>query len=258
MQLIQAALLGIVEGITEFLPISSTAHLIIVERWLNITQTDFVKTFTISIQLGAILSIIMIYWKEIISDAEIWKKVCLAFLPTAVLGFVFYNIIKNILLGNIMVIVWALMIGGLFLIIFEIINRKNEKFKGSVNTKSITYPKAIAIGFFQALGMIPGVSRAAATIIGGLSMGINRQTIVEFSFLLAIPTMLAATVYDLFKSNFSFSGQQIEVWLTGFIVSFIVAMITVKFLIKFIQKHTFIAFGIYRIIISFIILSLLL
>lgn len=257
MNIIQATLLGIVEGITEFLPISSTAHMVIVEQWLNITLTEYVKTFTISIQLGAILSVIIFSWHKIFADQEIWKKILLAFLPTGIIGFIFYKLIKNFLIENINIIIWSLIIGGVILIIFELVNYKNKKMSGPADLDSISYGKALAIGTFQALGMIPGVSRSAATIVGGLTMGINRQTVVIFSFLLAIPTMLAATVYDLYKTGLNFSAQEIEVWLFGFLTSFIVATIAIKFLINFIKNHTFIIFGIYRIILGLTLLAVL-
>ena len=253
MDFLQATILGLVEGITEFLPISSTAHLILAEKWLGLASTEFVKTFTISIQLGAILSVIILYWQKITSDILIWKKVLTAWLPTAIIGFVLYQLIKSFLMDNLTIIAWVLLLGGLILIIFEMINKNNRKLQGVTDFTKISYSQAIIIGLAQALAVVPGVSRSAATIVGGLLLGINRQTIVAFSFLLAVPTMLAATVYDIYQQGASLGGENIGAWLIGFIVSFIVATVAIKFLIRFVEKHTFMAFGIYRIILALLI-----
>ena len=182
-------------------------------------------------------------------DREIWKRVAVAFLPTAVLGFVFYKLMKEVLLSNVQLVLWSLLIGGIALILFEIWHGKWQR----ANSKSlgdISYPKAFVIGAVQSIAMIPGVSRAAATIVGGLLMGISRKTIVEFSFLLAVPTMAAATIFDLWKSADGFSLEQFHLLTFGFIVSFFAAIIAIKWLLRFIQNHTFIPFGIYRIIIA--------
>ncbi|MFH0840665.1 MAG: undecaprenyl-diphosphatase UppP [bacterium] len=257
MELIHSIILGIVEGITEFLPISSTAHLIIAEKLLKIEPTDFSKSFIISIQLGAILSVVVLYWKKLLTSWENIKKIIIAFIPTAIIGFVLYQIIKDFLMESLLVIALALLIGGIVLIVFEKINYQlaDQNFLNKESDlKQVTYKKALLIGIIQALAVIPGVSRSAATIIGGLSMNINRQTIVEFSFLLAVPTMLAATIYDLIK-NSAVTAEQSGTWLIGFIVSFIVAMATIKFLVNFIKHNNFISFGIYRIIIGLVILG---
>lgn len=243
-----AFILGIVEGISEFLPISSTGHLILASRVLGINQTEFVKTFEIAIQLGAILSVVVLYRKRFLLNIEALKRVCVAFLPTAVIGLVLYKIVKKFLLGNSDVVVWSLFLGGLFLIIFELLHREK---KDSVNAiESISYKQAALIGVFQAIAVIPGVSRSAATIIGGLILGLRRDTIVEFSFLLAVPTMLAATVLDLYKSANVFTGSQFTVLGIGFVTSFVVAIFAIKFLINYIKKHSFIPFGIYRILVA--------
>lgn len=252
----QSIILGVIEGITEFLPISSTAHLIIAEKLLKIESTDFAKSFIISIQLGAILSVIVLYGKKLLTNWENIKKIIIAFIPTAIIGFVLYQIIKNFLMENLLVIALALMLGGIVLIIFEKMNYQlaDQNFLNKESDlEQISYKKALLIGLVQSLAVIPGVSRSAATIMGGLSLGINRQTIVEFSFLLAVPTMLAATIYDLIK-NSSVTTEQSGVWLVGFIVSFIVAMAAIKFLVSFIKRHNFIAFGIYRIVLGVLIL----
>lgn len=248
MNIFNAFILSIVEGITEFLPISSTGHLILTSRLLGISQTEFVKTFEIAIQLGAIMSVIVLYWKKFIMNFEVLKKVCTAFVPTAIIGFVLYKIIKKYLLGNSHIVIWALFIGGIFLILFELLYREKENAITDIN--SISYKQALLIGAFQSIAIIPGVSRSAATIIGGLILGLRRDIIVEFSFLLAVPTMLAATLLELYKNANAFTQNQFTVLLIGFVTSFIVAILAIKFLISFIKKHTFISFGIYRILIA--------
>lgn len=248
MTLFQSIILGIVEGISEFLPISSTGHLILTTKLLGIPPTEFVKSFEISIQLGAILSVVALYWRVLIKNWEVWKRLAVAFAPTAVMGLAFYKIIKHYLLGSADVVVVALAIGGVALIIFEFYHR--EKDGATESIEKISYKKAVLIGLFQSVAMVPGVSRAAATIVGGLAVGLKRKTIVEFSFLLAVPTMLAATVLDLIKSAHSFAEGEVQMMLVGFVCAFVVAALSIKFLLKYIQRHTFIAFGIYRIIIA--------
>lgn len=238
-------ILGIVEGFSEFLPISSTGHLILAGKLLGLAESDFVKSFDIAIQLGAILSVVVLYWRDLLVNFETIKKVAVAFLPTGAIGFVLYKIIKNVLLGSTAVVLWSLFIGGVILILFEMLHR--EKSDATGNLAGITYRQAFLIGVFQSLAVIPGVSRSAATIVGGLILGMRRKLIVEFSFLLAVPTMLSATVYDLYKNGAVFSASQFNDLAIGFITSFIVALASIKFLIRFVQSHTFILFGIYRI-----------
>ncbi|MDD5291114.1 MAG: undecaprenyl-diphosphate phosphatase [Patescibacteria group bacterium] len=252
MDFIQSIVLGIVEGLTEFLPISSTAHLIIAARLLAIGQTEFAKSFEIIIQLGAILAVMVLYWQKFLKDLDYLKKIIVAFLPTAVVGFIFYQIIKNFLMESLSVIALALLLGGIIIIIFEAGKSKRTADNGS---DLITYKKAFLIGLCQSVAVIPGVSRAAATIIGGLSLKLSRRAIVEFSFLLAVPTMLAATGYDLIKTGFNFSGGELEALLVGFLVSFFAALAGVKFFLKFITKYNFFYFGVYRIILGLIILA---
>jgi undecaprenyl-diphosphatase len=241
-------ILGIVEGVSEFLPISSTGHLILASYLLHLKQTDFQKSFEIAIQLGAILSVVVLYWRALLVNFEILKKVITAFIPTAILGFIFYKIIKRVLLGSNTVVLYSLLIGGVFLILFELWHREKENASGELS--DISYSKSLIIGLCQAVAMIPGVSRSAATIIGGLILGIKRKTIVEFSFLVSVPTMAAATGFDLMKSGGYFSLEEFHLLLVGFISSFIVALLSIKWLIHFIKNHTFISFGIYRILIS--------
>ncbi len=248
MNLLQALIFGIVEGITEFLPISSTGHLMLTARVLGLSQTEFLKTFEIVIQFGAIMSIIVLYWKMLLVNFEVLKRVILAFIPTAVLGLLFYKIIKHYLMASSQVVLWSMFIGGILLIVFELIHSEKDNAVEDIST--IPYRTAILIGFFQSIAMIPGVSRSAATIVGGLVLGLRRKTIVEFSFLLAVPTMLAATALDLMKNASQFSAAQINFLSVGFILSFVFAMLSVKFLLNFIKHHSFISFGIYRIILA--------
>lgn len=241
----QAIILGAVEGLTEFLPISSTGHLILTSELLKIAPSAFLSSFEIAIQLGAIAAIIFLYARRLIGGWEIWKKIIVAFLPTAVIGLLAYPFVKNYFLSSQAVVLWALFIGGVFLVLFEKFYR--EKSGAAEEMEKITYQQAVLIGFCQALAVVPGVSRAAATIVGGLALGLKRRAIVEFSFLLAVPTMLAASGLDLFKTSAAFSGQE---WLAlglGFAVAFVVALAAVKFLLKFIQTHAFSIFGWYRV-----------
>ncbi len=247
-----AIILGIVEGLTEFLPISSTAHLLLVERLLSIPVGGFASTFAIGIQLGAIAAVVNVYWRTLISDFGLWKKIAAAFIPTALIGLALHSYVKTYLFASLSIIAWALLLGGIVLLIAEWLLKKREE--TTSETASMTYAQALMIGLFQSLALVPGVSRAAATIIGGMSLGISRQAIVQFSFVLAIPTMLAATALDLLKSDFTFSSQEWGLFAVGFVVAWIVALIAIKFLLRFIERHTFIIFGIYRIILGLILL----
>jgi len=250
MHILQVLILGIVEGITEFLPISSTGHLILTAKLLAIGQSEFVKSFEISIQLGAVLAVVVIYRDRLIGQIRIWKKLLVAFMPVALAGVPLYKLVKYHLLGNNQVVLWALFLGGLFLIFFEMLYR--EKREATKEIAAVSYPQALTIGLFQVLAVIPGVSRSAASIIGGLIVGLNRQTIVEFSFLLAVPTMLAACAWDLFKSAQVFKAEQFLTLGMGGIVSFAVAVAAIKFLLHFIKRHSFIPFGIYRVLVALI------
>ena len=251
MTFIQSIILGIVEGITEFLPISSTGHLILTGKLLGLPETDFLKSFEIAIQLGAILAVVFLYRRKIFTYSELWKKVAIAFVPTAILGFLMYKILKQFLLSNSSVVLWALFLGGIVLIVFELWKGKSEE-KEEAGLEEISSKKAFLIGIAQSVAIVPGVSRSAATILGGMAMGISRKTIVEFSFLLAVPTMLAATTYDLWKSAGSFTLSQFHLLAAGFIVAFFVALLSIKWLLGFVNKHTFISFGVYRIILAII------
>ena len=248
MSFLHAIILGVVEGVTEFLPVSSTGHMILVSSILKIPQTDFVKTFEISIQLGAILAVVVLYFKKFFTDWETIKKIIIAFIPTSIIGFVLYKFIKQYLMGNVSVVLWALGVVGLLFIIIEYTQLKKEE----NNLKSISNKQAFLIGVAQSLAVIPGVSRSGATIMSGLLLGIKRKEIVEFSFLLAVPTMVAATGYDLLKSGTIITGDAVMPLIIGFVVSFFVALVAVRWFIKYIQTNTFTGFGIYRIAIAII------
>jgi len=250
MDYLLAIILSLVEGITEFLPISSTGHLIIASEILKIQQTNFVKDFQIVIQLGAILSIVVLYFKSFIQSKEIWKRVLAAFIPTAIVGFVLFKFIKSFLLGNLYITLFALLVGGILLIILELLYKEKEHHVDSI--EKITLKNAFIIGIFQSLAIVPGVSRSASTIVSALFLGTKRKAAAEFSFLLAVPTMLAATSLDLLKSNFLFNTYEWSILATGFIASFIVALVIVKLFLKFLQNHSFISFGIYRIVVAII------
>ncbi len=242
MNVLSAIILSIIEGITEFLPISSTGHMILAGTLLHIAETDFVKSFEIIIQLGAILAVLLLYWRKLLTNRNTFIHVAIAFVPTAIVGLVFYKFIKDVLLGNPWIVVWSLGIGGILLILVEKLYKEKQQ--------EMTLFHAFLIGCAQSLSVIPGVSRAAATIVGARLLGMKREDAVEFSFLLAIPTMAAATGLDLIKSGRNFTGGQYELLAIGFIGAFITALITVKWFIAFVKTHTFIPFAIYRILVA--------
>lgn len=245
MNFLQAFILGIVEGVTEFLPVSSTGHLILASQLLGVPDSDFLKSFEISIQLGAILSVVALYFRRFF-DLKIISRLIVAFLPTGVLGVIAYPFIKGYLLGSEAVVLTSLLLGGIGLIIFEKLHHEPED--AVEDMAQMPYRTAVSIGLFQAIAMVPGVSRSAATILGGLFLGLKRRTIAEFSFLLAVPTMAAATGLDLLDSAWMFSDGQIAALGVGFATSFFVAMASIVFLMRYIQRHTFTIFGYYRIL----------
>lgn len=253
MNFLHAIILGIIEGLTEFLPISSTGHLMIGSNILNIPLNPFVTSFNIYIQLGAILAVVVLYLKKLLIKYNNVKLVISAFIPTIIIGLLIYPFVKKVLLTNLLVVAIALIIGGIGLIIFE------YYFKHKKNTnQDLTLKNSFVVGVCQMLAAIPGVSRSAATIVGGMLMGIKREKIVEFSFFLAIPTMIAASSLDILESGWNFSTNEWQLILVGFITAFVTAILAIKWFINYIQKHTFTAFGIYRIIIGLIILLLIL
>lgn len=258
MSLLHAIILGIVEGVTEFLPISSTAHLMMASKILSISQTEFLKSFEIVIQLGAILAVVVVFGKRLLSSATLWKRVMVAFVPTAIIGFVLYKLIKSYLIGNLPLALWTLVIGGVILVAVEYFFLKKrgipstgkEAFESGVD--NISSKQAFYIGVAQSLAIIPGVSRSAATIVSALFFGASRKAAAEFSFLLAVPTVAAAAGYDVLKNfNTITANGNISLLAVGFIVSFISALVSIKWMLAYIQRHsfTFTAFGIYRIIV---------
>jgi undecaprenyl-diphosphatase len=238
-------ILGIIEGLTEFLPVSSTGHLILASTLLGIEQTNFTKSFEIFIQLGAISAVSFLYFKRLISNQKLWLYTLIGFVPTALIGLILYGFVKSYLLGNVSITLLSLLVGG---IIITLVDKRLPDTDHQLDTK-----KALLIGLFQATSIVPGVSRAAATIIGGRLLGLDRKTSVEFSFFLAIPTIFGATFLDLLKSDINFSSLEIKLLAFGFIVSFISALMVIKWLLKFVLNNSFKIFGIYRIIIAVLI-----
>lgn len=248
MTLLQAVLLGIVEGITEFLPISSTGHLILAAKLLAVPQSEFLKTFQIFIQLGAMLAVVVLYAKRLFLNRAQLLRLAVAFIPTGIIGLTVYKAIKQYLLGSSLVVVWSLLIGGITILVFEIFFVRGKKAENTLD--SLSYRDAFLIGLLQTLAFVPGVSRAAATILGGVMLGYKREAAVEFSFLLAIPTLLAASTLDLLKTAGTITLDQVGMLSVGFVVAFFVALGTVIWLLKFIKNHTFIGFGVYRIVVA--------
>ncbi len=242
-----AVILGVIEGLTEFLPVSSTGHLILTAHILGIPHDEFTKSFEIAIQLGAILAVFLVYSERLIRDFQVWKRIISAFIPTAVVGFLLYKVIKNYFIGNDLLVVINLMAGGIILIFADRLTAPFRRF-GEVN--QLDLKRSAFIGLFQALAVMPGVSRSGATIVGAMLLGLERKTAAEFSFLLAVPTMFSATAYDLYKTGPAFTSGQWELLLAGFITAFITAVLTVKGFLKFLEKHGFAVFGFYRICIA--------
>ena len=264
MTIIHSIILGIVEGITEFLPISSTGHLIVASHLLKIPDTESLKSFQIIIQLGAILAVVALYIKDLF-NLEIIKKIIIGFIPTGIIGLTIYKIIKEYLLDNVMIVIISLFVGGIAMILLEKRYIRRNKYSSaeldknlsdnrmdSFRIKEITYKKALLLGLWQTIAVIPGVSRSGATIVGGMLMNLKRKTIVKFSFLLAVPTMLAATGYDILKSYKYFNSVDIVNISIGFVISFVFSLIFIKWLLSYVQKHNFIIFGWYRIVISIV------
>lgn len=252
MTLIDAILTAIVEGITEFLPISSTGHMILLSHLLGNGENEFTKTFEIFIQLGAILAIVFLYARKFLFQPGIYLKLFVAFLPSGVFGFLLYKTIKAYLF-NAWVVAVALILGGVVLVLLD----KRLK-AGTPQPEELTempFKKALLIGFFQCLSMVPGVSRAAATIIGGMLNGLSKKSAAEFSFLLAIPTMAAASGYDLLKFEGAISPEQWQFLGIGFAVAFFTAVIAVKWFVSLLTKHGFAGFGYYRILVGLLFIA---
>lgn len=245
MDIFEAIILAIIEGITEYLPVSSTGHMIITSSFFGIAQEDFTKLFTIVIQLGTILSVVVLYFKRFFQSIDFYFKLLVAFIPAVVLGLLLSNVIDS-LLESPLVVAFSLVIGGLILL------RVDELFGNSENT-DISYSTAFKIGLFQCLAMIPGVSRSGASIVGGMTQKLSRTAAAEFSFFLALPTMLGATLkksYDYYDAGFTLTSEQINLLIIGNVVGFIVALFAIKTFIGYLSKHGFKVFGYYRIVVG--------
>ncbi|WP_439882443.1 undecaprenyl-diphosphate phosphatase [Pontibacter sp. MBLB2868] len=269
MSIWQAIILAIVEGLTEFLPVSSTGHMIIASSLMGINELPITKIFEVNIQFGAILSVVVLYWRRFLQGLDFYKKLLLAFIPAAVLGFALNDII-DAMLESVLITATMLLLGGVVLLFVD-------KWFSNADKDKVNYKNALVIGFFQCIAMIPGVSRSAASIIGGLTQGVNRKTAAEFSFFLAVPTMLAAAGYklvkdllqleisdlirfDLVKIQNSFeviTAEDLKLLLIGNFVAFIVAMLAIRFFINFLTKYGFKLFGYYRIALGIVLLALL-
>jgi len=256
MTIFQAIILAIIEGLTEFLPVSSTGHMILGSSLMGIESNEFVKLFTVAIQLGAILSVIVVYFNRFFQRLDFYFKLFVAFIPAVVFGLLLSNKIDQLLESPLGVAI-ALLIGGIILLFVD--KWFND---GTIDDpNAITYGTALKIGLFQCLSMIPGTSRSAATIIGGMSQKLTRKAAAEFSFFLAVPTMFGATakkLYDFYQDGYLISPEEVKLLIIGNVVAFIIAMLAIKYFITFLQKHGFRLFGWYRIVIGGILLILLL
>ncbi len=254
MDIIQSIIIGIIEGITEFLPISSTGHMIIAEKLLAVPDTEFTKSFTVAIQLGAILAVVVLYWRKFF-DFSRWQfyiKLIVAVIPALIFGYLLANKIDALLESTSTVII-SMILGGVVLLMID-----NYFKKPTVETEEkISFKKAFIIGVWQVIAMIPGVSRSAASIIGGMQQRLTRKLAAEFSFLLAVPTMIAATGYKLLKGYKTFSPADIKLLAIGNVIAFVVALLAIKFFIGYLQKHGFKIFGYYRIVVGIILLLLM-
>lgn len=257
MNLIEALILAVIEGITEFLPISSTGHMIIASSVMGINEITFTKVYEVNIQFGAILSVVVLYWKRFFNSIEFYFKLFVAFIPAAVIGLLFSDFI-DALLESVVVVAVSLVLGGIILVFIDRwFPDAGDQSSSSDEEFIVEYPTAFKVGLFQCIAMIPGTSRSAATIIGGMVQGWSRKQAAEFSFFLAVPTMFAASSYKLYKDLDKVQVSDLQILLIGNIVAFIVAMLAIKFFINFLTKYGFKAFGYYRIILGLIILILL-
>ncbi len=254
MDIFQAIIIGIIEGFTEFLPISSTGHMIVSSKFLGVSQDALTKAYEVIIQFAAILAVILIYKEKItFKKIGLWQKLFVAFLPLAIVGFIFKDQIK--MLFTVEIVAWMFIIGGFVFLVLEYFYEEKEWHISDV--EKVTYKQALWVGIAQIFSLIPGTSRAGATIIGGLLVGMDRKSSAEFSFLLAIPVMAAVSGYDLLKHYQDFADANWGAFVAGFITAFIVAYLTIKLFLAFIQRFTFVAFGVYRIIFGVLLLMLI-
>ncbi|MCX7955954.1 MAG: undecaprenyl-diphosphate phosphatase [Patescibacteria group bacterium] len=253
MDFIHVLILGAVEGLTEFLPVSSTAHLIITSKLLKIPQSDFLKVFEVVIQSGAILSVIFLYFNYLLKNRKIIRHILISFLPTAVIGFFLHKIIKNIFFESFALIVFSLFLVGVFFIIFEKLAEK-KKIILKKELKELNFFDSFLIGFFQSLAVVPGVSRAGAVILGMMGLEYRREEATTYSFLLAVPTIISAGALDIYKEKELIFSSLDNFWILsfGFLVSFVFAFFSVKWFIDFVKKKSLVIFGVYRIILAFV------
>jgi len=254
LDIFQAIIIGIIEGFTEFLPISSTGHMIVASKFLGIEESALIKAYEVIIQFAAIMAVMLIYREKItFKKIDLWQKLFVAFLPLAIVGYIFKDHIKA--LFTVETVAWMFIIGG---VIFLVVEYFYEEKKAHVtHVEKVNYKQALWVGIAQIFSLVPGTSRAGATIIGGLLVGLDRKTSMEFSFLLAIPVMAAVTGYDLLKHYQDFADANWGAFIIGFVTAFIVAYITIKLFLVFIQRFTFVAFGVYRIIFGIILLMVI-
>lgn len=255
MTILHALILGAVEGITEFLPISSTAHLMIAAELLRLDQSAFVKSFEIVIQVGAMCAVLFLYLQTVVRNPSLIGKTLAGFIPTAVVGFALYKFIKNFLLGNFSIMIWSVAIGGVLLIAYELWEKRWRRdaahlAETSTSVATISYTQAATIGALQAVAVIPGVSRSAITIVTGRFLGLGKSAATEFSFLLALPTIAAAAGYDLLKNSSLITGDNGTALAVGFIAAFITALVAIRLLTRFVRNHSFAWFGVYRILLA--------
>ncbi len=256
MSLFETIIISIIEGLTEFLPVSSTGHMIITQHLLGVESTDFVKAFTVNIQFGAILSVVVLYWKRFFQSWKFYRNLFIAFIPAAVIGLSAGDLIDS-MLENIWVVAIMLIIGGIFMLFVD------KWFGNAHPDQEMGWKRSLKIGFYQCIAMIPGVSRSMATIVGGMTTGLSRKNAAEFSFFLAVPTMTAAAGYKLLQlflepDGAAMMGEHLTTLLIGNVIAFIVAMAAIKFFISYVTKYGFKAFGYYRIIVGVLIIVLLL
>ena len=251
MTLMESIFLGALEGMTEFLPVSSTGHLILLSSLLGLEQTEAHKSYEIAIQLGSILAVLFYYTKRVFSSKDLWLKIGVAFIPTGLSGLFLYSTIKSLFTPN--TVVYMLIIGGIIMIVLEMFRKEDR----GVHLEEVSYKQAVMIGIAQSFAMVPGTSRSAATIIGGLLSGLNRRAAVEFSFILAVPTMTIATAYDLYKNAAHFVVDDWSLLGIGFVSAFFFALLAIRFFLAFVSKYSFIPFGVYRILIGMIFLTVI-
>lgn len=253
MDILQAIIIGIIEGFTEFLPISSTGHMIVASQFLGVEQSAVVKAYEVIIQFAAILAVLILYREKInLKEITLWQKVFVAFLPLAIVGFILKDWVKEIFTVD--TVAWMFIVGGIIFIVVEYFHQDEKS--PAKDIEEISWLQSIWIGLGQVLSLVPGTSRAGSTIIAGMLSGVNRKASTEFSFLLAIPVMMAVSGYDLLKHYEDFMGADLTAFVVGFVVAFVVAYLTIKLLIAFLQRFTFVAFGVYRILFGILLLMI--